>query len=176
MKNMRIDPTSNDTFVIRADTPRCGECGVMFESYNAAECSEYLVAHGSEAFLIEPADDTSLLYSDNLREYACIGHLRGDFGSSGNEFWTTWWPHSAYDASNTCFKALFDALVNYLRTSLLASLSSMRCYVSSNPIPGSDSTVGYRIQTGQYDFYIRCCTLRGNYNFYIYSYHREVSA
>ena len=20
-----------------------------------------------------------------------IGHLRGDFGNNGNEFWTTWW-------------------------------------------------------------------------------------
>ena len=175
MKNIRIESTSNDTFVIRADTPRFGESAIMFESYNAAECSEYLVAHGDEAFRIEPADDTAMLYSGNPREHTCIGHLRGDFGSSGNEFWTTWWPHGAHAANNTCFKAIFDAVVNYLRTSLLASLSSMNRYISAHPIAGSSSSVGYRIRTGQYDFYIRCCTLRGNYNFYIHCYLQEAS-
>lgn len=176
MKNIRIEPTVNHTFVVRADTPRFGEHAIMFESCNAAECSEYLAAHGNKSFQPEPADDVALLYSDNLREDACIGHLRGDFGSSGEEFWATWWPHKAHAANTIVFKSEFDALVNYLRTNLLASLSSMRRYISVNPsmhIPHVDDGYGYRIQTGRHDNYIRCSLFRGDYNFNIFCYLKE---
>ena len=36
---------------------------------------------------------------NETRDYGCIGHLRGDFGS-GKEFWTTWFIRSF---SNSCF-------------------------------------------------------------------------
>lgn len=140
---------------------------------------KYLVEHGLGAFQLEPADDAALLYSNNHREDACIGHLRGDFGSTGEEFWTTWWPHKAHAANTVAFKDEFDALVYYLRTNMLASLSSMCRYIAENPslqISCTDDEYGYRICTDRHDYYIRCSTLRGNYNFYIYCYANQETA
>ena len=44
----------------------------------------------------------------------CIGHLRGDFDSSGNGFYTTWDDH--WDRWKTDeFKAELDEVINALR-------------------------------------------------------------
>ncbi|MGF9712207.1 hypothetical protein [Paenibacillus naphthalenovorans] len=40
-------------------------------------------------------EDTAYFYSASAAEEierGCIGHLRGDFGRSGEEFWVTWFP------------------------------------------------------------------------------------
>ena len=40
-------------------------------------------------------EEKDLIYSDEneTRELGCIGHLRGDFGRSGNDFYHKWFPH-----------------------------------------------------------------------------------
>ena len=44
-------------------------------------------------------DEKDLIYSDEneTRELGCIGHLRGDFGRSGNDFYHKWFPHKCFD-------------------------------------------------------------------------------
>ena len=39
--------------------------------------------------------DYKMFYSDGPAEDRCIGHLRGDFGKSGDEFWHSWFEESA---------------------------------------------------------------------------------
>ena len=52
---------------------------------------------------------------NETRDYGCIGHLRGDFGS-GKEFWTTWFPHTCHELNDEHFKTIFDAVINELRS------------------------------------------------------------
>ena len=44
----------------------------------------------------------------------CIGHLRGDMGRSGEEFYTSWDDHEASLKTET-FKSEFNSIVNALR-------------------------------------------------------------
>ena len=62
-------------------------------------------------------EEKELLYSnrDETEELGCIGHLRGDFGSDGKEFWTTWFPHLCDGLNDDGFKDIFDAVINKLR-------------------------------------------------------------
>ena len=34
-----------------------------------------------------------MYYSGSNQENRCIGHIRGDFGKSGDEYWATFWEH-----------------------------------------------------------------------------------
>lgn len=58
-----------------------------------------------------------------------IGYLRADFGSNGNEFWTTW-NDFRKDLKTDEFKAEFDEVINGLRTddfsSCICTLLSLR--------------------------------------------------
>ena len=124
-----------------------------------------------------PPDETMLFYSNKERdkEFGCIGHLRGDFGQSGKEFWTTWWDHLS-DFKTQDFRNAFDVFVKGLREQgLLKDQSSMKSYCNYHPearIKGAwDLDVyGFRAQIGQYQLYIRCFPYQGDYNFYIYCY------
>ncbi len=72
-----------------------------------------------------------------------IGYLRGDFGSNGKQFFTTWtdrWERYKTDA----FRAELDGVVNVLRSSeygLLESRAAMMDYVREHPdsLFGADS-------------------------------------
>lgn len=126
-----------------------------------------------------PADRHHLFYSqeDKDAELGCIGHLRGDFGSSGEEFWTTWWPHCE-EYKTQEFKDEFDNLINSLREDdLLKSRSSMAsfCAKCKGSELGSlmEHTYGFCFTSNKYAYYLRCFTQKGDYNFYCYCYDRE---
>ena len=59
-------------------------------------------------------EEKDLIYSDvnETRELGCIGHLRGDFGRSGNDFYHKWFPHKCFDLKDDKFTIIFDAIVN----------------------------------------------------------------
>ena len=110
----------------------------------------------------------------------CIGHLRGDFGS-GNQFYTTWWPHQN-DALNTPeFKADIDRTVNWLREqpdSPIRDFDTMKrccdrykraCTIEQAMLP----SCGFMVKTKQYAYMLRCTPVKGDYNFYIYCYRRD---
>ena len=64
----------------------------------------------------------------------CIGHLRGDFDSSGNGFYTTWDDH--WDKWKTDeFKAELDEVINTLREGkgLLHNRRDMAAFARANP-------------------------------------------
>ena len=55
-------------------------------------------------------EEKELIYSDEneMRELGCIGHLRGDFGRHGSDFYSQWFPHKCHDLKDDKFKIIFD--------------------------------------------------------------------
>ena len=127
-------------------------------------------------------DEQKYTYAQSTQiegQTGCIGHLRGDFGSGGNEFFTSWFDHRR-DLKTDQFKNELDEVINALRSEeygLLKSRTDMSQYAKSRPdsaFEGSYTTeYGFRADTEKYAFLIRCNPTRGDYNFYCYCYVRE---
>lgn len=126
-------------------------------------------------------EETNLLYSKpgKDQEPNCIGHLRGDFGRGGKEFWHTWFEHQS-DLKTPEFKAEFDALINYLRKlGLLKDRYSMAQYCHKHREArlrnaGYSEVYGFRVNTAKHRYYVRCFPSFGDYNFYVYCYSNNV--
>ena len=108
----------------------------------------------------------------------CIGYLRGYFGSTGKEFYSSWFDNMAY-LKTPEFQEELDQVINALREDsqyggMLAdrhSLSSA-CHQSTTPEFGRDE-FGFRLNTQDYAYLLRLNPNRGEYNFYIYCYKRD---
>lgn len=108
-----------------------------------------------------------------------IGYLRGDFGSSGKQFFSTWtdcWKRYRTDS----FGAELDGVINALRSpeyGLLESRAAMTDYVREHPdsLFGTDrgAVSGFRVDTGEHAYLIRCNPVQVDYNFYCYCYVSE---
>ena len=118
---------------------------------------------------------------DVMQSSGCIGHLRGDMGSDGGGFFTSWTDHDDALKSNE-FKAELDAVVDALRFDpryghLLGTRSDLNAYCRSHADSGFDGSYtreyGFRADTDRYSYMIRCNPTRGDYNFYIYAYEKE---
>ena len=119
----------------------------------------------------------ALYYSGSEAEARCIGHLRGDFGSGGTEFWTNWFPHVAAHRSDEAFRDEFSSLCNTLRRNLLKNRVFMQKYLREHDSLMLESGIfmsrGYMVVTEHFEYYIRCQPQPGDYNFYVYAYVRE---
>lgn len=67
----------------------------------------------------------------------CLGHLRGDMGSTGNAFFFTWFDHCG-ELKTQAFKSEFDEVINALRFDkqyhgILSSRSAMSSYCYQHP-------------------------------------------
>ena len=105
-------------------------------------------------------------------ERGCVGHLRGDFGRDGNEFWTSWFDHMG-NLNTPAFREEMQDAVNSLRRrgGLLQNFASMsRQCRSGLPV---DESFGFRAETRDYTFCLRCTPRRGDYNFYLYAYDKN---
>lgn len=101
-------------------------------------------------------------------ERGCIGHLRGDFGRSGTEFWTSWFDHQPHLKSDA-FKRELQDVVNELRKTggLLASFTDMRkSCAEGTPL---QECFAFHAESSHFDYYLRCIPRRGDYNFYLYA-------
>ena len=74
----------------------------------------------------------------------CVGYLRGDFGSTGKEFYSSWFDSMKY-LKTPEFKEELDTVINALRQDpkyggLLKDRSSLSnaCHTSNTPIFGRD--------------------------------------
>lgn len=103
-----------------------------------------------------------------------IGHLRGDFGREGTNFYVTWWDKNESLKSDV-FKAELDDVINALRFReeygfLLGNRNAMQSYAWSHPDSKLSHTepaqYGFRIDTANYAYILRCNPIRGDYNFY----------
>ena len=88
-------------------------------------------------FALRPAsiEEAGLFYSDEEKDKALgtVGHLRMDFGSGGNGFHHSWWPHNE-DRFNTLeFKESLQEFVDAMRQNgPLKSLAAMNTYCWHN--------------------------------------------
>ena len=110
-----------------------------------------------------------------------IGYLRGDFGKSGTEFYTSWQDHIKTFRSDD-FGDEFDKVVNALRFEdvgggLFEGRNSMRLFCKENPGSAFQGNYceeyGFRIDKGQHSFLIRCNPMVDDYNFYVFCYVKE---
>lgn len=116
--------------------------------------------------------------NDNI-ESGCIGFLRGDFDTSGKGFYSTWEDKVKFLKTDE-FKREFDDVINSLRFGygeLLKDRSSLSAYCHNNPdgvIEGNyTKEYGFRVDTDEHSYILRCNPTKGDYNFYVYAYDRE---
>ena len=116
--------------------------------------------------------------NDNI-ESGCIGFLRGDFDTSGKGFYTTWEDKVKFLKTDE-FKREFDDVINSLRFGygeLLKDRSFLSAYCHNNPdgvIEGNyTKEYGFRVDTDEHSYILRCNPTKGDYNFYVYAYDRE---
>ena len=110
---------------------------------------------------------------------ANIGHLRGDFDSSGYGFYTTWTDTRTQWKTDE-FKTEFDEVINALRSDkygLLKNRSAMSAYArqyADSAFKGCYCTeYGFRVDTEKHAYLLRCNPTRGDYNFYCYCFVKE---
>ena len=108
----------------------------------------------------------------------CIGYLRGDFGSTGKEFYSSWFDNMAY-LKTPEFQTELDQVINALRENpqyggILTDRSSLYnvCRQSTAPKFGRDES-GFRVNTQDYAYLLRLNSSPGNYNFCVYCYKRD---
>ena len=68
-------------------------------------------------FHIRPArpEEAGLFYTPHPEEdkrLGTVGHVRMDFGRSGNEFWHTWWPRGPEELNSPAFKLELQEVVD----------------------------------------------------------------
>lgn len=108
-----------------------------------------------------------------------IGHLRGDFDSSGYGFYTTWNDHRKQWKTDE-FKVELDEVINALRSEeygLLKDRPAMKAFGDKHPdsaFKGNYCTeYGFRVDTDKYAYLLRCNPVKGDYNFYCFCYVSE---
>ncbi len=149
--------------------------------------ADYLAEHPPtkrdvmQLYTVEKEEHMLLFSSPGVnedRKIGCVGHLRGDFGS-GQQFYTTWWPHQKGRLNTATFKSDIDRVVNWLRgkTGPLHDFKTMRhfCEMHAESAAVPEATLpsyGFRIDTNQYQYMLRCTTAKGDY-FYLYCYDKQ---
>ena len=131
---------------------------------------------------IRPArpDEAGLFFTQHPAEderLGAIGHVRMDFGRSGNEFWHTWHPRGPAELNTPEFKAELRQVVDKLRTDVLKSRFAMErfCYGHGGKIDGGwAQNYGYIVETKHYRYCLRCNPSPGDYNAYLTCYDLEV--
>ena len=115
-------------------------------------------------FHIRPArpEEAGLFYTPHPEEYkrlGTVGHVRMDFGRSGNEFWHTWWPRGPEEPNSPAFKLELQEVVDTLRESVLKNRFAMErfCYEHGGKISGGwTQNYGYIVETEHYRYCLRC--------------------
>ncbi len=111
-----------------------------------------------------------------------VGYLRGDFGSNGNEFYSTWMDEIT-ERKTSEFKKEFDDVINALRDDpqyrgILRNLDDMKLLCSTRPqsyiaFDKLPDTFAFRVDTDKYAYLIKCQTRKGDYNFYVTAYEKD---
>ena len=119
--------------------------------------------------------EASLFYSNDQadRVLGTVGHVRIDFGSSGNGFYHTWWPHNGDQFNTPEFKEALQQFVDAVRADgPLKNLPSMDrfCRQNGGAITEDGRSYGYLAEMGSYRFCLRCTPSPGEYQCYLYCY------
>ena len=103
---------------------------------------------------------------------AKIGHMRFDFGT-GRQFYGSWFGTTS-ELNDDEFRTEFNELTKELRQGLLKDRTAMAKYISENPSLDLGSRGnGYKVQTDEHTYYLRCKPQPGDYDCYCFCYERE---
>ena len=102
-----------------------------------------------------------------------IGHMRLDFGN-GRQFYGTWFSGND-ELNDEDFKAEFNEVTKILRSDLLKDRSAMDKFIREHPSLDLGSRGnGYKVQTDEHTYYLRCKPQPGDYDCYCFCYEREL--
>lgn len=99
-----------------------------------------------------------------------IGHVRMDFGKTGDEFWHSWQPRGDEALNTPEFKEELDAVMIELRQTALKDLRGMErfCRTHGGEISGGyNQNYGYVLDTAHYRYCLRCNPQPGDYQAYL---------
>ena len=126
---------------------------------------------------IKAADksEEKLFYACDEEEIlaAKIGHMRLDFGN-GRQFYGTWFGGNE-TLNDDEFRAEFNEVTKILRADLLKDRAAMDKFIRehSSLDLGSRGN-GYKVQTDEHTYYLRCNPQPGDYDCYCFCYEREL--
>ena len=128
------------------------------------------------AVTVPPKEERALFYSGSAKDAqrGCICHVRGDFGRSGKEFWTTCHPHQE-TLDQPLFRTELNQVVDWLRQEdgPLHDLQTMRNFrnrMGSGAALEDAQSYGIKVETPKYEYRVRCTPEPGQYHFYVYCY------
>ena len=123
-------------------------------------------ADKSEEKLFYACDEEDIVISK-------IGHMRLDFGN-GRQFYGTWFSGND-ELNDEDFKAEFNEVTKILRSDLLKDRSAMDKFIREHPSLDLGSRGnGYKVQTDEHTYYLRCKPQAGDYDCYCFCYEREL--
>ena len=122
-----------------------------------------------------------------------VGYLRGDYGESGKQFFTSWfgdredwntpdfkpsWFGDREDWNTPDFKHDLQRAIDRLRyeTGQLADrdqLSKLCLNDMSSAITQDQRWFGFRVDQGEHAFLLKCSPYKGDNNFYVYCYRKD---
>ena len=113
-------------------------------------------------FHIRPArpEEAGLFYTPHPEEdkrLGTVGHVRMDFGRSGNEFWHTWWPRGPEELNSPAFKLELQEVMDTLRESVLKNRFA-KSISSPGHLSARDFSFGEGItqaEHGKLNFYVK---------------------
>ena len=134
--------------------------------------------HHTDLYLrLASAEEAGLFYSQETEKQdqrlGTVGHLRIDFGSSGLEFWSSWWAHNGNQLNTAEFKSNLQRVVDELRQNgPLKDLKAMQEYCAEHggAIANEDKSHGFIVENENYQYCLRCTPLPGHYQGYLYCY------
>lgn len=145
------------------------------------------MSKSTDNMTLRAAKENEMLYafrqSQQLKmQTGYVGYLRGDFGSQGNEFYSTWMDEIK-DRKTLEFQLEFDDVINALRDDpkyrgILRNLEDMKLLCSARPqgyisFDQMPYTYAFRADTENYSYLIKCQTSKGDYNFYVMAYEKD---
>ena len=127
--------------------------------------------------MLSGADENHLFYrldGETAERNGAIGYLRIDLGKSGKEFYSTWFDNQK-NLNSTSFKTEFDSVINYLRYEMEYPILGNRrelniLYKFRSDLLVADRVMGFKIQTKDHTYYIRCKPSTNDYDAHIYAY------
>lgn len=140
-------------------------------TYKAVETPLFSLEH------IEPEDKEHLYKKTNSVPRGCIGYVRGDYGSNGKEFHSTWFPDEEKLYTDD-FRNELNDVVNYFRESseipLLKSRADMynACISLNAPRHENHGLTIYalKLETEKHTYYFCCNPSQHDYNFRVMCY------
>lgn len=119
--------------------------------------------------------------TNKMKESGCIGHLRGYFEKGTETLFISWDDHSK-ELLTDRFKSEFNEVVTALRKDkdfgmVIKSQKMMANYRDAHPessFGDGSANLGFRADTKEHSYMIRCNPNPGEYAVYIYAYDRKM--